>query len=249
MFNPFKQWFGKIRQPATATPKPPLVLPDLQANFELLRTPGSKLLETWERHRHTPGILPVMLGSHDDLLEEGCNLKLQPEAYQQIQQGSLKMDVDQWIAQQREEEDQLLKAYGKSRAVVDWSVTQGDGELRPFSCVAHNQEVIVGLLPVEHPWLAAARLDYGGWNACPNAHVHTAFLKRWHERYGATIASLAYDYVEFHVANPPASDEACKKLAIEQYAYCADVIDQGHETMGNLAQSLKGSSWWYFWWD
>ena len=38
-------------------------------------------------------------------------------------------------------------------------------------------------------------------------------------------------------------------LALEQYAYCNDIVDQGVETVGRLADGLAKSSYWYFWWD
>ena len=40
-------------------------------------------------------------------------------------------------------------------------------------------------------------------------------------------------------------------LAAEQYGFCPDVIDQGPEdaTVGALADSLRQSAFWYFWWD
>ena len=38
-------------------------------------------------------------------------------------------------------------------------------------------------------------------------------------------------------------------LALEQYAYCNDIVDQGVETIGRLADGLSKSFYWYFWWD
>ena len=38
-------------------------------------------------------------------------------------------------------------------------------------------------------------------------------------------------------------------LALEQYAYCNDIVDQGVETVGRLADGLMKSHNWYFWWD
>ena len=42
-----------------------------------------------------------------------------------------------------------------------------------------------------------------------------------------------------------------KRQAQEQYAFCPDVVDQGGEdaTVGALADTLRQSDKWYFWWD
>lgn len=39
------------------------------------------------------------------------------------------------------------------------------------------------------------------------------------------------------------------RLAWEQYWYFADFVDQGVQSVANLAGALFGGSIWYFWWD
>jgi hypothetical protein len=39
------------------------------------------------------------------------------------------------------------------------------------------------------------------------------------------------------------------QLAMEQYLYCADIVDQGVESVANLATLLLKQKVWYFWWD
>ena len=41
------------------------------------------------------------------------------------------------------------------------------------------------------------------------------------------------------------------EVALEQYGFCPDVVDQGPEdaTVGSLADGLRQSKVWYFWWD
>ena len=41
------------------------------------------------------------------------------------------------------------------------------------------------------------------------------------------------------------------EVAVELYGFCPDVIDQGPEdaTVGTLADVLRQSTVWYFWWD
>ena len=38
-------------------------------------------------------------------------------------------------------------------------------------------------------------------------------------------------------------------LALEQYAFCPDIVEQGCGTIGYLADTLAKSNKWYFWWD
>ena len=92
-------------------------------------------------------------------------------------------------------------------------------------------------------------MKWGGWNDCPSAEYHVAALKAWHDRYGAELVGLSGDVMNLHVTRRPGSREAALDLAREQYLYCADIVDQGVETLSALAATLMANSWWYFWWD
>lgn len=89
----------------------------------------------------------------------------------------------------------------------------------------------------------------GGWNDCPDSSVLTAFAKRWHASFGAEVVSITRDVMEFTVANPPTTREAASKLAMEQYIFCPDIVEQGVGDVVTLAATLQNSSYWYFWWD
>ena len=41
------------------------------------------------------------------------------------------------------------------------------------------------------------------------------------------------------------------EVATEQYGFCPDIVDQEQDdpTVGNLADVLRQSTVWYFWWD
>ncbi len=43
--------------------------------------------------------------------------------------------------------------------------------------------------------------------------------------------------------------EARGRGAREQYAWCPDIVDQGCESVGVLADTLAQSTVWFFWWD
>ncbi len=73
--------------------------------------------------------------------------------------------------------------------------------------------------------------------------------KYWYETRGAIPAVMTRDTLEFSAA--PIKDEtSAMDLALEQYVFCGDIVDQGFDTtIGRLAGQLMQSSAWYFWWD
>ena len=76
-----------------------------------------------------------------------------------------------------------------------------------------------------------------------------ATVKYWYEKYGAIPASITYDEMEFYVERPPQTLEETKKLAVEHYAFCYDIVDQCYGTFEKLADALYKNIQWYFWWD
>ena len=112
-----------------------------------------------------------------------------------------------------------------------------------------------------HPWVWVAKvpsaqscdvpawLKYGGWNACPTTEQHVAVWRYWQEKHGAEILCVTGDIIEATVSRPPLDKEACYALAREQFAYCDDIVTQGVGSIDALADGLRGSKSWYFWWD
>jgi hypothetical protein len=103
------------------------------------------------------------------------------------------------------------------------------------------------LLPIYQSWEIPALLNYGGWNSCPPPTEHISIHKFWQDRYGAEIVSVTPDTLEFYVPHPPTTQQDCRKLALEHFAYCHDRITG--ETLEALAASLLRNHIWYFWWD
>jgi hypothetical protein len=110
-------------------------------------------------------------------------------------------------------------------------------------------EMFIGLAELHDPWELFARIGYGDWNECPPPHVHTALHRRWHDLFGAEPIAFCNDVVECVVARPPQERKGALVLAREHEAYCADVVEQGLGSTGNLASSLLNANYWYFWWD
>ena len=110
-------------------------------------------------------------------------------------------------------------------------------------------KVLIGLVNVKENWQIPAALKYGGWNASPFPEEHCAVMKYWSEKYKAEIVCASNDVIECTVSKPPLDDYTALELAKEQYAYCTDLVDQGFDSVGNLASSLVENKTWYFWWD
>lgn len=111
-----------------------------------------------------------------------------------------------------------------------------------------GREVVLAHIPAEQPWQTLAWLPFGGWNDCPEPVTMLSVAKYWYERYRAVPAVISHDVLEFS-AQPLPDDGAAAAAALEQYAFCADVIEQGYERLGLLAGALRSSTVWYFWWD
>ena len=110
--------------------------------------------------------------------------------------------------------------------------------------------LILAKIPVKNPWEIFAWLPFGSWNDCPGTPELMAAAKYWFEQYGAAPAAISHDELEFLLPAPVPAEKAMD-AAVELYGFCPDIIDQGPEdaTVGALADMLRQSTVWYFWWD
>lgn len=107
--------------------------------------------------------------------------------------------------------------------------------------------LILARIPVKNPWEIFAYLPFGNWNECPDTPQLMAVAKYWFEQYGAVPAAISHDVLEFDLPAPVPKENAME-LAMQQYAFCPDQV-QSWDTIGALADSLRQSIVWYFWWD
>ena len=107
--------------------------------------------------------------------------------------------------------------------------------------------VILARIPVRHPWEVFAHLPFGNWNDCPDTPQLMAVARYWFEKFGAVPAVMTHDELDFALPKP-IGQELAVQTALEQYAFCPD-MDQNHESVGALADTLRQSKIWYFWWD
>lgn len=110
--------------------------------------------------------------------------------------------------------------------------------------------LILAKIPVKNPWEVFAYLPFGNWNDCPDTPELMAVLKYWYENYGAIPAAITHDELEIKLQDHIKENESIE-VALDQYGFCPDIVDQGLEdaTIGSLADVLRQSDVWYFWWD
>jgi hypothetical protein len=191
----------------------------------------------------------VVCGSPDEvgLLEEFAeDVEQSP---QEILEAARRIDVAEWFRKREAE-------IGEDRADVldedEWPGWIDTGGLTLTDDVLTGEplpSVAVARLQVRAPWEIPAHFRYGGWNDCPEPEVHCAVWKDWHERYGAHIVGVSGSIIEAVVERPPMEPEEAMRLAWQQYLYCTDIVDQGAESVANLAGGLFLGRTWYFWWD
>jgi hypothetical protein len=125
--------------------------------------------------------------------------------------------------------------------------------VRPSSTfyVLDHAEGPVTLALVEGAWAWAVpwTLGFGDFNDCPSADDHAAVHHHWAERYGAELTCLSSSVLELSVARLPRTREDALALALEQYAYAPDIVDQGTGTVSVLAARLLDARTRFFWWD
>lgn len=91
--------------------------------------------------------------------------------------------------------------------------------------------LIVAKLPTDKPWEAPAWIPMGGFNECPSPEEQVAVFKRWHDLYGAVPAVATYDIWQMYAKNPPDTKEDALRLALEQFAFCEDIVFQGVDSV------------------
>jgi hypothetical protein len=110
-------------------------------------------------------------------------------------------------------------------------------------------EIVIAIVPTAEPALVALHLGYGDWNASPSPLVHAGLASRWAAQYGAVPVAFAGDVLEYQVSRPAQTREEALSLALDQFAFCPDIVGQGTETIERLAAELIGARYWFFWWD
>ena len=216
------------------------------------------------------GFVPVLIKADDEILWECLIMNSDPDS---DGEDDFAFDPDK-VAEYRKK--MLSAPVENSKAVLeemigqrkeeaeddelDWDEEilgemEGGYDNRRFSSYWNSDNnmtypLILAKIPVKNPWEIFAWLPFGGWNECPNTPELMAVAKYWFEQHGAVPAAMSHDELEFLLPAPVPKEKAMD-AAVELYGFCPDVIDQGPEdaTVGALADVLRQSTVWYFWWD
>ena len=216
------------------------------------------------------GFVPVLIKADDEILWECLIMNSDPDS---DGEDDFAFDPDK-VAEYRKK--MLSAPVENSKAVLeemigqrkeeaedddmDWDEEilgemEGGYDNRRFSSYWNSDNnmtypLILAKIPVKNPWEVFAYLPFGGWNECLDTQSLMAVAKYWFEQYGAVPAVMTHDELEFLLPTPVPQEKAMD-AAVEQYSFCPDVIDQGPEeaTVGALADVLRQSTVWYFWWD
>ena len=221
--------------------------------------PAQFIHSTYEEafaNKEMGGYTPVIVVVNDILVEQ---LEMVMERFapgESVQQYRDKIlygklpDAQQWFTEMLTE---MKENYGEYWDEITADTGNTGGKIDRLSGFVdfgtkRASEVIIVKIPTDNPWEVFAWLPFGGWNECPEPEVMISVGKYWYEKFGAVPAVISHDVLEF-AAMPVRDRSAAIGLALEQYAFCNDIIDQGFQEPSVLADTLTKSSVWYFWWD
>jgi len=198
----------------------------------------------------------VVCGANDEIDSLKEMLEFSEQNTDGIIQASKEINIQQWLQDRKSEfaeNDSEWDSEFNDEMDAEWE-TDSPGALS-FTLdkdILTGEPVtnLVGVqIPAEESWHLPAHFKYGGWNECPIPEIQCAIWHYWEAKYGAKIVGISHDVIEAYVANPPTTLEEAKQLANEQYLYCTDIVDQGVQSVANLAALLLNQKIWYFWWD
>lgn len=207
--------------------------------------------------REMGGYTPVLIAVNDMIVEwidilrdEEFNDGETPEQFRQRLLAEAVPDAQKWFTERLSE---MKEEYGEYWDEITVESSQPGERIDKFCgfidfSTKKSSEVILAKIPTNKPWEVFAWLPFGGWNECPDAAVMLSVGKYWYEKFHAIPAVITHDVLEF-AARPVSDKSAAVGLALEQYAFCPDIIDQGCQEVGILADTLMNSSVWFFWWD
>ena len=195
----------------------------------------------------------IICGSLDEQVIMTETLAEEERSAEEIIDLSMGIDAEQWLSKTKSEivaeyadDDRDLPVGNLDEAEPEAS--EGLVLLTDVLSGERHEYTLIARVPVKQSWHIPANMAIGGWNECPDPEVQCALWRRWQEKYDAHIVAVSHDVVEAYVGSPPKTPEAAMELAWEQFSYCRDIVEQGCETVADLAASLQDAQTWYFWW-
>jgi len=121
------------------------------------------------------------------------------------------------------------------------------------SCRNHARNgVLIAQCPTQNAWELPLFVPMGGSGLCPVPAEQAAVFRFWQQSHGSTPVVAGYDIWEMRVTQPPMQLFESERLALQQFAFCPDLVQQAHrddgDTIRALASNLQGATAWYFYW-
>jgi hypothetical protein len=224
----------------------------MQFPFEIYRVPGTQALEKLAALQAAGNGYPIILGDAESFSRMAETIEMNDEqSIEELVAAAQAIAPASWF-RSREEADPEYYEIDKGEWPDEDEDPGPNNRLSSHADVMTGEpypEVFITVIPAQENWMVPCYMRIGGWNECPNAEEHGAIFKYWGDKYGARVTCITSDVIEFQVARPPATREEALLLAREQYVYCADIVQQGTETIEALAATLLNARVWFFWWD
>jgi len=211
-------------------------------------------LEAAERGKKE-GFIPIIM-PEDDILDEYFGILRDQDGYEvkaaleKIGDEGRKL-LEEGLKELVDPEDEELEAVDLEEIIgkMDGG-DQIDGFYSLMDFDDRRKPAVLLEVPTKNPWETVVYVPFGGWNDCPASEEMATVCKYWYERYQAVPAVISHDTLEFILPDPISEKEAME-VAKEHVVFCADRVFQCTEegTIGELADSLRKSRVWYFWWD
>jgi hypothetical protein len=220
--------------------------------YETLQVSGALAIQTLKDLRsayRSTGKYPFLIGDADDLAILQENSEDNESEFEEIIESSSSVRIQEYIEAKKSADRERRFA----PPLGNWPRTLPEQSGLTIHTDVFNDhakpQVYLGLAEIAAPWQLPAVVAFGGWNECPWADVHCAFHREWQQSHGAEIAGISGSILECLVSNPPSTQADALNLAWQQYYYCRDIVEQGCQSISQLAATLINSPTWFFWWD
>jgi hypothetical protein len=226
--------------------------------------PTTRAVERWRQLRaqtEKSGIYPLLLGPPVDAFGQVEDLEFielgesGPWTHQDVMAKATPEAAAEFLAERKRESAEMAEEGIEYPERGEWPDEPGQMTDPDDFLVLLNPEgepvesLLLAHVPARSGAEAIGAIAYGAWNDCPMPWIHVAYVKQWQETFGAELVVCSNDTLEFTVSRPPTTREAAVELALEHFWYCADIVDQGTETIERLANELLDAPRWFFWWD
>lgn len=248
--------------PEAGTPEAIVQNAKAVTGFEFKHCHGSQAFALWKNLRKDSEFYPVIIGSEEAMTYtvERCSSQLETEIIE-TDPGSFEFP-GKFLEKKQKEAAQYYEVED-----VTFDLTQSVNDVlgrwteEPYEAVQDEPTVIrnykgdfhdtvyIALIPTDDWTKVPALMQFGGWNYCPEDEWHVAAFRHWDKLYSAELVSMTQAIVELRVKHRPQMLRDAVTLAMEQYHYCNDIVDQGVDDPANLAKFLMQNNMWYFWWD